>query len=272
MKRELIVSGIYEIRNLMNGNRYIGSTVRFTKRWQKHLDQLRCQQHPNSHLQAAFNKYGEKAFAFTVVEYSEPENLIEREQYYLDTLSPEYNILPTAGSSLGYRHSKETRKKISRALSGTRNPHYGKHPNSATRAKMSMAQRGKHLSEKHRRKIGKAMKGRPYSAETRGKMSVSKSGRRHPMYGKHHSKETRARMSAAQSGERGFWYGKHLTNAHREKISEAKSGEQNPNYGKHFSKEHREKISRALKGIRRSRETRKKISEARRSKRSSAGI
>lgn len=35
-----------------------------------------------------------------------------------DTLSPEYNILSTAGSSAGWRHSEESRAKISASLTG----------------------------------------------------------------------------------------------------------------------------------------------------------
>ena len=31
--------------------------------------------------------------------------VIEREQYYLDLLCPEYNILKIAGSSAGHKHS-----------------------------------------------------------------------------------------------------------------------------------------------------------------------
>lgn len=38
--------------------------------------------------------------------------LTEREQYYLDLLKPEYNILKTAGSRLGAKHSPKTKKLI----------------------------------------------------------------------------------------------------------------------------------------------------------------
>lgn len=41
-----------------------------------------------------------------------PEDQFERENYYITTLQPEYNILQKAGSSLGYKHSEETRKKM----------------------------------------------------------------------------------------------------------------------------------------------------------------
>lgn len=53
-------------------------------------------------------KYGYNKFSLDILEYCEPSLLIKREQYYLDTLKPEYNILKIAGSSLGYKHSPET--------------------------------------------------------------------------------------------------------------------------------------------------------------------
>jgi len=40
---------------------------------------------------------------------------IEREQYYIDLLEPEYNILKFAGSSLGHSHSELTKKRMSEA-------------------------------------------------------------------------------------------------------------------------------------------------------------
>lgn len=51
---------------------------------------------------------------------------IYREQFYIDELKPEFNINPTAGSSLGYKHTTETKAFISVALSGERHPMYGK--------------------------------------------------------------------------------------------------------------------------------------------------
>jgi hypothetical protein len=42
----------------------------------------------------------------------EPAVANTREQYYFDLLKPEYNILPTAGSRLGSKHSEESLAKI----------------------------------------------------------------------------------------------------------------------------------------------------------------
>lgn len=57
----------------------------------------------------ALLKYGHRGFRLDVLEYCDPEFVLEREQYYLDLLQPEYNILNTAGSTLGYKHTEETR-------------------------------------------------------------------------------------------------------------------------------------------------------------------
>jgi len=53
-------------------------------------------------------KYGYIKFSIDILEYCEPSDLIKREQYYMDVLKPEYNILKKAGSSLGYKHSLKT--------------------------------------------------------------------------------------------------------------------------------------------------------------------
>jgi len=52
------------------------------------------------------------------LEYCEKSELNEREQYYLDNLEPDYNILKTAGSFLGYTLTDEDKEKISKALKG----------------------------------------------------------------------------------------------------------------------------------------------------------
>ncbi len=59
--------------------------------------------------------------------------MIKREQYYLDLISLEYNINPTAKSWLGAKHSETTRKKLILIKSG--NMHFQE-----TKKKISEAQ------------------------------------------------------------------------------------------------------------------------------------
>jgi len=46
------------------------------------------------------------------LEYCDKKETLIREQYYLDLLNPEYNILKKAGSPLGFKHSEETKDKL----------------------------------------------------------------------------------------------------------------------------------------------------------------
>jgi len=71
----------------------------------------------NMRIDRALLKYGYSNFQLDILEYCEGSNLIEREQYYLDLLKPEYNILLIAGSSLGFKHKSETILKMKKAKS-----------------------------------------------------------------------------------------------------------------------------------------------------------
>lgn len=104
-------SGIYQIINKVNGKSYIGSSIRLNKRWKRHLTDLKCNVHHSLALQRAFHKYGSDNFEFNVLENCEEVLLLEREQYYLDNLKPEYNICNTAGNCLGVKQSEETKEK-----------------------------------------------------------------------------------------------------------------------------------------------------------------
>lgn len=57
----------------------------------------------------------------------------------MDLFNTEYNILKTAGNSLGFKHSLEAKQKISEARSGTNHPLFGKSHSEETKEKMSRA-------------------------------------------------------------------------------------------------------------------------------------
>lgn len=123
--------GVYQIRNIGNEDRYMGSTsVGFGERWRKHLARLRKGNHPCRHLQNAWNKYGEAAFVFEVVEYvDDPDQVLEREQAWIDyywATGTLYNHSPTAGSTRGFRFSDEARARLSAALRETYNTEEGR--------------------------------------------------------------------------------------------------------------------------------------------------
>jgi len=224
-------SGVYQILNRINGKRYIGSTINIKRRWQGHLNRLRYGQHGNQHLQQAFDKHGENTFVFSVLEYTETQMLVEREQHYLNVYLPEYNISPMAGSPLGVRHGAEVRRRMSKA-------HIG-HPVSAeTRHKISDALTGRSLSLETCRKLSEALTGRRLSKEHKQKIRDAWTAeRRHrqseALRGKPRSMEVRKKISASHKG-------KHPSEETRRKLSEA-------HRGKPLSEEHRAAISAGQK-------------------------
>jgi len=114
-------TGIYEIVNLANGKRYVGSAVKFSQRWHKHRSMLRRGVHGNYLLQAAWDKHGEDGFAFRIIEVCEKPQLLVREQIHIDH-GCDYNLAPVAGSPLGVKHTDATRQKFSEARKGKPKP------------------------------------------------------------------------------------------------------------------------------------------------------
>jgi group I intron endonuclease len=76
---------------------YIGSSINGKYRWQKHRSTLKGQYHENIILQRAWNKYGEDSFEFVIIEQTTESTLLEREQFYIDSIKPRYNIAFIAG-------------------------------------------------------------------------------------------------------------------------------------------------------------------------------
>ena len=95
MKRitqDLKISGIYCIINIKNSKKYIGSSKNIRQRLWSHRAELRHNKHENSYLQNAWNKYGEHNFDYYILEKCEESLLLEKEQLYIDTINPEYNM------------------------------------------------------------------------------------------------------------------------------------------------------------------------------------
>ena len=108
--------GIYMIFNLVNGKRYIGSSLDIYNRLHEHLHNLKNNKSHNKHLQNAWNKYGESSFLYNVLEFTKDDVRFEREQYYIDVISPEYNLTNHVIANTGYSPTEETRNKIANTL------------------------------------------------------------------------------------------------------------------------------------------------------------
>lgn len=92
---------IYQILCLPTGKFYVGSTDYLPSRRNSHLYELRHKVHKNTHLQRAYDKYGEQAFVFVVIEAVDSKARFAREQHWIDKLhatdpSIGFNIMPIA--------------------------------------------------------------------------------------------------------------------------------------------------------------------------------
>jgi group I intron endonuclease len=199
------LSGVYAIVNRSEDRRYIGSSVDIPRRWCEHRTRLQRGLHTNKILQAAWDKYGAVSFDWVILEpVADRNEMIEREQYWIDRTIDPYNLSQRAGSGPkpGTVVSPEQCARLSAALTGK--------PKSAShRAAISAARKGKKFPNH-----AAALRGKKLPAETRAHMSAAHK-RRYELHPR--SEETRAKLSAALAG-------REFTPEWRAKISAAKKG------------------------------------------------
>ena len=122
---------IYQWTNLINGDIYIGSASTGSTRLLNYFNPKIISR--NLLIYNSLRKYGHNNFCLAILEDLGPlpqiskKFALEREQYYLDILFTKYldrklNLSPTAGSTLGFRHSSIF--KLNRK--GSLNPMFGK--------------------------------------------------------------------------------------------------------------------------------------------------
>jgi group I intron endonuclease len=108
----------------------------------------------------AIIKHGYANFKLEILEYCDPKILLLREQYYIDLLKSDYNVLNTTGSTFGYKHTEATLTKFNlRKVS------------SNTRANLAKAALARVLSEETKINISVAKIGVKLSEETKAKLS-----------------------------------------------------------------------------------------------------
>jgi hypothetical protein len=123
-------SGIYKWTNNSNGKTYVGSSIDLNRRIKEYFNperSLRELKRGESMLYKSLLKYGYTNFTLEILEVLNVDELttmkarttlLDKEQYYIDLLKPEYNILKKAGSNLGTKMSSETKAKMSEAKLG----------------------------------------------------------------------------------------------------------------------------------------------------------
>lgn len=197
-------SGIYLLHNFVNGKQYVGSSIDLKRRLYSYYSPSKLID--NRYISNSILKYGHNNFTVLILELVEKSDhiktdLLNREQYYIDLLKPVLNLNSTAGSSLGFKHSdetkalltnlrtgkslsEETKQLLSELFSGELNPFWGKTHNLDTLTRIKLS------------KIGELnpMYGREKSPEFIEQMHKDKHGSNNPMWGKTHSEGTLNKM------------------------------------------------------------------------------
>lgn len=212
-------SGIYKIVNTLNGKVYVGSAKDFQKRWKRHFNDLEKQQHSSIKLQRSYNKHGKDVFVCEIIEEIpyEKDKILEREQYWIDTLNSKENGYNIADASFGdYLTNHPLREEI------------------ITKIKKTIHDKISAMSVEER------------------KEKWSRSGDKNGMYGRHRTEEEKRHLSEINKGKPGVFKGKHHSEEAKRKMSESKqgkcTGENNPFYGKQHSKKTKEKLSKIRQG------------------------
>lgn len=164
--------GVYCIENSINGMRYVGKSEDITARWRVHKHHLRSNTHINVHLQRAWNKYGEDAFRFYVIEETDKDAINDAEKKWikqLDTYRHGYNRTEGGEGQSGNKLTEEQKRHLSEMNKGPRNPNYGLKRSEETRQRMSkaMSHPRKPLTEEHKQKISESAKRVDHSSQRR---------------------------------------------------------------------------------------------------------
>lgn len=190
-----VKSGIYMIYCLAGNKAYIGQSKNIKRRWIHHKYCLNKNVHPNNYLQNLYNKYGLVNFIFVILEEC-LEQFAEREAFYLNLLDESFRLnlgaildLVPVSSETRKKHSmlkfsEESKQSISKSLLGNKRSLGFKH-SEETKLKMSLSHKasnhpffGKTHSEASKKKMSESAKGRRVSIETKEKMSIAQKKRR----------------------------------------------------------------------------------------------
>lgn len=160
------ISGVYRIHCSGNQKAYIGSAVSLMQRLASHFSLLKRGAHTNRHLQSAYEKYGKASFSADIMLICNEEDRIRWEQYFInayDAADPEFgmNNSWTATTSVGFKHSDQTKDLLSEKMRGRYPPH------------LKAANESRKGSPGH--SLGKP--GKPWTYEMRLQASITRRGK-----------------------------------------------------------------------------------------------
>lgn len=249
------ICGIYYIKNKINNKYYVGQAKNIKRRWNREKQELRRDDNAwNIHLQRAWRKYGEDNFEFFIIETCMPEQLDEREQFWVsfyDSYNNGYNQSLGGGGVSGWKHTAESRAKISESNS--------KGMTEERRNQMSVISNEYWGHEENRERIREQKKQWWSNPENRAKRQEAMlnaniphlSGKDHPMYGVDRSGLNSTHHKSCVQIETGDFYytlteASKCTGANKSKICEVCQGNRKTAGGYHWRYATEEEVANYL--------------------------
>ncbi len=116
--------GVYVIKCKINDRFYVGVSKDIKARWNEHKSDLKNNKHHSIKLQRSYNKYGAEAFEYLVIyESLDYETAVNLELAMIKAFYGKMLLNSSANSKgfyKGYKHTSESRAKISKALLGNK--------------------------------------------------------------------------------------------------------------------------------------------------------
>lgn len=209
---------IYFIHNIVNNKVYIGKTINFKRRWERHIKTSFYNKSKDKfYLHKAIKKYGTKNFIFSVIQtLNNQSDANDAEKYWISYFNSKnnkygYNLTDGGEGCVGRKISDKTREKMRIAATGRKHTEKTKEllrkinldKIPVNIEQLKTIHTGVPLSEEHKRKISEAKKGVPFSEEHKKNMSKSHkgllAGEKNPFYGKKHTKEVKKKISGENS-------------------------------------------------------------------------
>lgn len=207
---------IYIIVNLMNDKAYVGVTADLEKRLGQHM--FGRTDRPERPICRAIRKYRWNSFAVAVLDrhdnWSYAVKVLEPHyisKYQTNVRGIGYNLTNGGEGSFGFKHTDETRSRLSRMKRGGKMSAQGR----ANIAKASALRRHTPETKEKIRRAKLGVKRKPFSAEWRTNMSKSRiwlkpseksvalfvARAKGSFRGRQHSAETKAKLSAINTGK-----------------------------------------------------------------------
>ena len=105
--------GIYLWTNTLTNDTYVGRSIDLGRRFSYYFNQLIIKNAGYSLICRALVKYGYENFKLEILEFCTVDEIVQREQFWIDELKPTYNLVTVVDGKYTYRHTEESKEKMS---------------------------------------------------------------------------------------------------------------------------------------------------------------